>query len=313
LVKFKDYYETLEVKRGASADEIKASYRELARKNNPDANKNDPKAEERIKEINEAYEVLKDPDKRKKYDQLGADWKSGDNFKPPPDFGGGGFTFDFGNLGDISNNKSFSDFFDVLFGQTFGSPQQQQRAQGAAAGQRRQVLDQEADIELTLEELAKGAKRTLQVSTPGGKPRTIEVKIPAGLRPGKKVRVPGEGATASGGAQKGDLYLRIKVKPHNYFTIDGDNLVCELTVSPAQAVVGSEAVVTTIEGPVKIKIPAGTQSGRLLRLKGKGLPTREGSVAGDQLVRTKIVIPTELSDQERELYNQLAKLEKNKK
>jgi DnaJ-class molecular chaperone len=153
----------------------------------------------------------------------------------------------------------------------------------------------------------------LQVSTPGGKPRTIEVKIPAGLRPGKKVRVPGEGATANGGAQKGDLYLRIKVKPHNYFTIDGDNLVCELTVSPAQAVVGSEAVVTTIEGPVKIKIPAGTQSGRLLRLKGKGLPTREGSVAGDQLVRTKIVIPTELSDQERELYNQLAKLEKNKK
>ena len=235
-----------------------------------------------------------------------ANWKSGDNFKPPPD---SGFTFDFGNLGDLHNNKSFSDFFDMLFGQTFGSPQQQ-KAHGGTT--RRQVLDQEADVELTLEELARGAKRTLQLSAPGGKPRTIEVKIPAGLRPGKKVRVPGEGATAGGSTVKGDLYLRIKVKPHSYFTIDGDNLVCELPVSPAQAVVGSEAVVTTIEGPVKIKIPAGTQSGRLLRLKGKGLPSRDGGVAGDQLVRTKIVIPTEISEKERELYSELARIEKQR-
>ena len=306
MVKFKDYYEILGVERKAGADDIKAAYRKMARKYHPDANKNDPKAEERIKEINEAYEVLKDPEKRSRYDQLGANWKSGDNFKPPPD---SGFTFDFGNLGDLHNNKSFSDFFDMLFGQTFGSPQQQ-KAHGGTT--RRQVLDQEADVELTLEELARGAKRTLQLSAPGGKPRTIEVKIPAGLRPGKKVRVPGEGATAGGSTVKGDLYLRIKVKPHPYFTIDGDNLVCELPVSPAQAVVGSEAVVTTIEGPVKIKIPAGTQSGRLLRLKGKGLPRRDGGVAGDQLVRTKIVIPTEISDKERELYTELARIEKQR-
>lgn len=311
MVKYKDYYETLGVQKSASQDEIKAAYRKMARKYHPDANKNDPKAEEKIKEINEAYEVLKDPETRKHYDRAGANFKSGDTFRPPPDFGG--FSFDFGDLKGGAANSSFSEFFDMLFGQTFGSPQQQGRAAGQPAGQRRQVLDQEADIELSVEELAKGAKRTLQVSAAGGKPRTIEVKIPSGLRPGKKVRVPGEGAIAPGGAAKGDLYLRIRVKQHQYFTIDGDNLVCELNISPAQAVIGSEAVVTTIEGPVKIRIPAGTQNGRLLRLKGKGLPTRDsGSSVGDQIVRTKIVIPTDLSDKEKELYGELAKLEKAK-
>ncbi len=305
LVKFKDYYEILGIDRKASADEVKAAYRKLARKYHPDANKNDPKAEEKIKELNEAYEVLKDPEKRSRYDQLGANWKAGDNFKPPPDFSG--FSFDFGNLGDIGANKSFSDFFDMLFGQTFGSPQQQ-KAQGAQT--RRHMLDQEADIELTVEELARGTRRTLQLSAPGGKPRTLEVKIPSGLRPGKKVRIPGEGATASGTNTKGDLYLRIKVKPHAYFTIDGDNLVCEIAISPAQAVIGSEALVNTIEGQVKIRIPAGTQNGRMLRLKGKGLPGRDGGAAGDQLVRTKVVVPSQISERERELYSELARIEK---
>lgn len=326
MVKYKDYYEILGVDRKANDADIKAAYRKLARKTHPDANKNDPSAEEKFKELNEAYEVLKDPEKRKRYDMLGANWKAGDNFRPPPQqqqgAGDGSFSFDFGNFGDLRGNSAFSDFFDSLFGQTFGgggfTAGQAQGArggttsssQGPARGGNRRTLDQEADIELSVEELAQGTKRTLQISTPGGKPKTIEVKIPAGVRPGKKVRVAGEGATMAGGTQKGDLFLRVKAKPHSYYTIDGDNLICEIEITPAQAVIGAEAIITTIEGPVKIKVPAGSQNGRLLRLKGKGLPILGGSTKGDQLVRTRISIPTQISDQEKDLYEQLARLEK---
>lgn len=337
MVAYKDYYQILGVTRTASDQEIKTAYRKMARKYHPDTNKNDPTAEDRIKEINEAYEVLKDQDKRKKYDQLGKNWKDGDQFKPPPDYSG--FSFDFGNMGNAGNSGnmggmggmgggSFSDFFEAIFGQSFGAggqpggrpgqpgarPGQSSAAQAAgAAAARKRSLDQEAEIDLVVEELAQGARRTLQVTVPGGKTKTIEVKIPKGMRAGKKVRVPGEGATMPGVTEKGDLYLRIKVKPHKYYTIDGDNLVVELSISPAQAVVGGEVSVSTIEGPVTIKVPAGTQSGRMLRLKGKGLPTTDQKSAGDLMVRTKIVIPTTLSDKERELYEQLAKLEKQSK
>jgi curved DNA-binding protein len=326
LVQYKDYYQILGVARTASEQEVKTAYRKMARKYHPDANKNDPTAEERIKEINEAYEVLKDKEKRQKYDQLGQNWKAGDNFKPPPDYSG--FTFDFGNMGGRggmgggmgggAGAASFSDFFETLFGQTFGTPGQapgrpgQAGAAGAEAARRRS-LDQEADIELVVEELAQGARRTLQVTAPGGKTKTIEVKIPKGMRAGKKVRVPGEGATMAGGNQKGDLYLRIKVRPHKYYTIDGDNLVVELPISPPKAVVGGEVVVTTISGDMTIKVPPGTQSGRMLRLKGQGLPTVDNKGAGDLMIRTKIVIPTTVSDNERALYEQLAKLEAEQK
>jgi len=325
LVQYKDYYQILGVTRTASEQEVKTAYRKMARKYHPDANKNDPTAEERIKEINEAYEVLKDQDKRKKYDQLGKNWKDGDQFKPPPDYSG--FSFDFGNMGNAGNmgnmggmsGGAFSDFFEAIFGQSFGGGPAARPGQGSAAQQagaaaaRKRSLDQEAEIDLVVEELAQGARRTLQVTVPGGKTKTIEVKIPKGMRAGKKVRVPGEGATMPGVTEKGDLYLRIKVKPHKYYTIDGDNLVVELSISPAQAVVGGEVSVSTIDGPVTIKVPAGTQSGRMLRLKGKGLPTTDQKSSGDLMVRTKIVIPTTVSDKERELYEQLAKLEKQKK
>ena len=331
MVQYKDYYQILGVTKTATEQEIKSSYRKMARKYHPDANKNDPTAEDRIKEINEAYEVLKDQDKRQKYDQLGSNWKAGDQFKPPPDYSG--FSFDFGNMGGMGNRAgggapggmgggpSFSDFFESLFGQTFGAPGQPgsrggQPGAGAAAGAaaaRKRSLDQEADIELVVEELAQGARRTLQVTAQGGKSKTIEVKIPKGMRAGKKVRVPGEGGTIPGTSEKGDLYLRIKVRPHKTFTIDGDNLICELSISPAQAVVGSEVIVTTIEGPVTIKVPAGTQNGRMLRLKGKGLPTVDNKVTGDLLVRTKVTIPTTVSEKERALYEQLAALEKTQR
>lgn len=333
MVKFKDYYQTLGVPRTSSQKEIKTAYRNLARKFHPDANKGDKGAEEKFKEIAEAYEVLKDPDKRQKYDTLGNNWKAGSDFRPPPDFGGGagGFNFDFEKFGDFSKQGSpFSDFFDILFGQTFGQPGQQQGARGGAAGgaggrttaQQQQrtaagaqaersnrMYDQEADIELSVEELAKGAQRTLKITPPGAEAKTIEVKIPAGVRPGSRVRIAGQGMKTPRG--RGDLFLRVKVKPHGDFTIDGDNIICDLSISPALAVLGGQAGVPTLDGTVKIKIPAGTQNGRMLRLKGRGLPTSKNTTKGDLMIRVKIVIPSHPTDKERALYEQLAELEKS--
>lgn len=316
MVKYKDYYQILNVPRSATEKEIKTSYRKLARQYHPDTNKGDKASEEKFKEIAEAYEVLKDPEKRKRYDQLGSNWKSGDQFRPPPDYSG--FNFDFGDLSGFGKGSAFSDFFEAIFGQSFsqeGGPRTQQGARQqhrpGAPGGGRGPLDQEAEIELTLEEVAKGTVRTLQISGPQVKTKTIEVKIPAGVRHGSKIRVPGEGAKSPASNSAGDLYLRVKIKAHPDFTMEGDNLVCNVTISPAQAVVGTEASVPTLDGPVKIRIPAGTQNGRMLRLRGRGLPKLKAADRGDILVRTKIMIPTELSDREKALYEELAKIEKD--
>lgn len=317
MVKFRDYYEILGVSRSATDKEIKAAYRKLARLHHPDANKGNKASEEKFKEINEAYEVLKDAAKRRRYDTLGANYKNGADFRPPPDAAGGSYTFDFGNMGEFDRHSPFSDFFDMLFGQHMGAgattfrtpPGAGMPNTGPKAPGRR--LDQEAEIELTIEELAHGTKRTLQITEPGATTRTLEVKIPKGMRAGSKVRVSGEGGKAMGG-QTSDLYLKVKVKPHNYFTIDGDNLICEITLTPAQAVIGSEAVIDTLEGPVRIKIPAGTQSGRLLRLRDRGLPKVKGEQRGDLLARAKIVVPATVSPQEKLLYERLLALEKER-
>lgn len=306
-VKFRDYYEILGVPRSASEKEIKVAYRKLARQHHPDANKGNKASEEKFKEINEAYEVLKDPQKRRRYDQLGTNYKAGADFNPPPDFGG--FSFDFGNLGDMGKGSSFSDFFDLLFGHSF-STTQHQGAGSAHPSRSKARFDQEADIELTIEELAHGTTRTLQISSPTTRTKTLEVKIPAGVSPGSKIRVPGEGARTL--AAPGDLFLKVKVKPHPYFSIEGENLLCSLSLSPAQAVLGVETTVTTLTGPVKIRVPAGSQPGRLLRLRGRGLPKVKGGAPGDQLVRIKIAIPVKLSEQEQKLYEQLLKLEGGK-
>jgi curved DNA-binding protein len=312
VVKFKDYYEVLGVPRAATDKEIKAAYRKLARIHHPDANKGNKAAEEKFKEIAEAYEVLKDPQKRKRYDQLGAQYKDGADFRPPPDFGGGGFNFDFGNLGQ-GGGAAFSDFFEMLFGQNFGTTTGGSpfgAMSGAQPPRARSAPAQEFDIELTVEELAKGSVRTIQITEPGAKPRTLEVKIPAGVREGSKVRVSGEGGKSMGG--RSDLFLKVKVKPHPYFTVEGDNLICDINLTPAQAVLGTEAGVNTLDGPKKIRIPAGTQNGRMLRLRGRGLPKLKGETRGDQLVRAKILIPNTVSAQEKVLYEQLAALEKEK-
>lgn len=319
MVKYKDYYKVLGVPRTATDKEIKAAYRKLARQHHPDANKGNKASEEKFKELNEAYEALKDPEKRKRYDMLGSGWKEGADFKPPPDFN---FAFDFGDFG---KGAAFSDFFEVLFGQTFGQPQggfpkgtstggfRPGQQGGPARSQSQQQakktsLDLEASIELSVEELAKGATRTLQISMQGTPSKTIDVKIPPGVRAGSNVRVAGKGATRGG--ETGNLILRVKVKPHDYFTIDGEHLACELPISPAKAVLGGDSTVTTVDGPVTIKVPAGTQNGRVLRLRGKGLPNLKDQNRGDQLVRTRIVVPAEPTDEEKKLYEQLAKIEK---
>lgn len=317
MVKYKDYYDTLGVSRKATDKEIKAAYRKLARQHHPDANPGSKDAEEKFKEIAEAYEVLKDPDKRSKYDMLGSNWKAGAEFRPPPDFSG--FSFDFGDLGGFGRGPfagrrggtAFSDFFETVFGQTFGADGGPAAGPaGAARGSRGQ--DQEAEIELTLEELAFGTARNIQISAPGLKDKTLEVKIPAGLRAGKKVRVPGEGGISASGGSRGDLFLKIKVKPHTYYTIDGDNLILDLPISPAKAVLGGEATVQTLDGPVKIVVPAASQTGRMLRLRGKGLPKYKQEGRGDQLARLKVVVPTEPSAEERVLYEKLNQLESAK-
>ncbi len=302
MVKFKDYYETLGVPRTATEKEIKTAYRKLARQFHPDANKGNKQSEEKFKEITEAYEVLKDAEKRQRYDTLGSNYKDGADFRPPPDFSG--FGFDFGNMG--GGSAPFSDFFEMLFGQQFGGAAGQQGGatfRGAGMPQQpRRKAEQEAEIELTVEELAKGTTRTLQISGAGVKARTLEVRIPAGVRAGSRVRV-------SDKAGQGELYLRVKVKPHPYFTIDGDNLITELSITAAQAILGAEVMVNTLDGPVRIKVPAFTQAGRMLRLRERGLPKVKGGTRGDQLVRTKINIPTAISEEEKALYEKIATLE----
>ncbi len=310
LVKYKDYYATLGVARNATEKEIKSAYRKLARQYHPDANPNNKEAEEKFKEVTEAYEVLKDADKRRRYDMLGANWKAGADFRPPTDMAGD-FNFDFSKFGEMGANSAFSDFFEMVFGQAFG-PAGGPRGAGPTAGRARRGQDQEAELELSIEELARGTTRNIQVTAPGMRPKNLEVKIPRGVRSGSKVRVSGEGGISVGGGARGDLYLKVKVKPHPYYLIEGDNLISELKVSPAQSVVGGEATVNTIDGPVRITIPPGSQAGRLLRLKGRGLPKLKQEIRGDHLVRLKIVVPTDLTAEERALYEKLAELERKR-
>jgi curved DNA-binding protein len=305
LVKYKDYYSTLCVPRNASEKDIKAAYRKLARQHHPDVNPGDKHAEDKFKDIAEAYEVLSDSDKRKRYDTLGANWKAGADFTPPPGFSG--FQFDFSDLSGFGRHSPFSDFFETLFGQTFAA------SQGAPGGRRTSKgTDQEADIELSIEEAALGASRNVHITAPGQKPRTLQVKIPAGVRTGSKVRVAGEAGPNPMGGPPGDLYLKVKLKPHPYFAVEGDNLVSELVVSPALAVLGGEAQVTTLDGSVRINIPPMSQAGRMLRLRERGLPKLKQKIRGDHLVRLKINVPANISEEERELYRKLFDLENQK-
>lgn len=296
-VKYKDYYESLGVPRTASDADIKKAFRKLAREFHPDVAKDKKKAEEKFKEINEAYEVLSDPGKRKKYDELGANWKSGAEFRPPPGYGGfgggqafrggrptgnGTQEFEFGGTG-------FSSFFEQLFGARmrgdgFGQP-------GTETPESRDV---EGDILVSLEEARAGSIRTVTVRHPGGAD-SHQVKIPAGITEGQKLRISGRGENG------GDLYLRVKLARHPDFEVDGHNLIHELDVAPWEAALGAEISVPTLDGRVSIKIPAGTASGQKLRVRGRGLGKE-----GDLFVVIKIVVPDQISGAAKKLWEQLA-------
>jgi curved DNA-binding protein len=304
-VQYKDYYQSLGVTRTASADEIKKGFRKLAREFHPDVAKDKKKAEEKFKEINEAYEVLSDADKRKKYDELGANWKSGAEFRPPPgaDGFGGGQAFRGGrpmNSGDFETHfggTGFSDFFEQMFGSRMRG------ANGAGFGRggnvspedfAEQSRDIEGDIMVTLEEAKRGSVRTVTIRHQNHTD-SHQVKIPAGITEGQKLRIAGRG---EGG---GDLYLRVRLAKHPDFEVDGHNLIYELELAPWEAALGAEIAVPTLDGRVNIKIPAGTASGQKLRVRGRGL-----GKTGDLLVTTKIVVPDKISDAQRKLWEQLA-------
>jgi len=306
-VKYKDYYESLGVPRTASADEIKKSFRKLAREFHPDVAKDKKKAEERFKEINEAYEVLSDPEKRKKYDELGSNWKSGAEFRPPPGYGGsggggqtfrggraaGGEEFHFGGTG-------FSDFFEQMFGARMRGGGFEQGGGFAQEDMAERGADIEGDIMVTLEEAARGSVRTVNV-THGERKESHQVKIPAGIAEGQKLRLTGRGETGSGGGENGDLYLRVRLAKHPDFDVEGHNLVYEMELAPWEAALGAEISVPTLDGRVNIKIPAGTASGQKLRVRGRGL-----GKDGDLIVVTKIVVPSKISEAQKKLWEQLA-------
>ncbi|MGD0251691.1 MAG: DnaJ C-terminal domain-containing protein [Verrucomicrobiota bacterium] len=317
-VQYKDYYEILGVPRTASADELKKSFRKLARQYHPDVAKDKKRAEEKFKEINEAYEVLSDPAKRKKYDELGANWKSGADFRPPPGWEGfsGGQTFRGRGAGGEEfethfGGTGFSDFFEQLFGSRMRG--------GAGFGPRGRFAEEEefaergrdieGDIMVTLEEAMRGSVRSVNVRRPAGrsvKTETYQVRIPPGVTEGQKLRVAGRGEAGSSGGEAGDLYLRVRLAKHPDFEVVDHNLIYEAELAPWEAVLGAEISVPTLDGRVNIKIPAGTQSGQKLRVRGRGLPTR-GGPRGDLMVVTQIAAPAKVSDAERKLWEQLAR------
>jgi|SRR5262245_2569259 len=328
-VKFRDYYEVLGVARTASADEIKKAYRMLARKHHPDVNPGDKTAEEIFKEINEAYDVLSDPEKRRRYDQLGANWKAGADFTPPPEWtwegappSGGGI--DYREIfGEGRGPSGFSDFFEAIFGGLRGAR--------AGAGFDMRGSDVEAELSLSLEEAHRGATRSITFEVAercpdcGGtgtkdkqvcptcrgrglirRQKSLEVDIPAGVRDSSVIRLAGQGETGTGNAPAGDVYLRVRIRPHHLFSVAGDDdIQLELPVAPWEAALGAKVNVPTLDDPVEMTIPAGAQGGKRLRLRGQGLNRRRGG-RGDQYVKLKIVNPPKLSPKEKQLFVDLA-------
>ncbi len=318
-VKYRDYYEVLGVPRTASQEDIQKAYRKLARKYHPDVNKAKD-AEERFKEVGEAYEVLKDPEKRSKYDQLGENWKDGQEFRPPPGWesqfgfgrgaGGTEFRWSTGGGGD------FSDFFETLFGGMGGFRDAFGRGRTAQEPRWRQAgADQEAIIRIRLEDAFHGSTKSItlqsQTTSPTGQitvqEKNYEVKIPAGIMSGQKIRLAGQGGEGIGGGPRGDLYLKVEIDPHPVYRVEGRDLYMDLAITPWEAALGTELQVSTLAGPVTMKIPGGTQTGQKLRLRGKGMPNPKGAHGNLYAVIT-IQVPKKPTERERELFEELRRV-----
>ncbi len=298
-VKYKDYYQILGVSRSATQEEIKAAYRKLARKYHPDVNPGDKEAEEKFKEINEAYAVLSDPKKRELYDRLGSNWKAGADFTPPP--GWENIRIDFGDFDwGFGRSGGFSDFFELLFGDPF----KRSRRTGRAGPSTWTIpgTDVEMELPLTLEEAHRGTTRRITLAN--GK--SLEVKIPPGVRDGSVIRLAGQGEPGIAGGRPGDLYLRVKLQPHPLFQVSGDDVTVEVPITPWEAVLGTTVKVPTLDGTAEVTVPPRSQAGRKLRLRGLGLTRRRGG-RGDQYVRLKIVVPPDPTPTERRLFEQLAR------
>lgn len=314
MASYQDYYKLLDVSRSAKADEISRAYKKLARKYHPDLNPGNKEAEEKFKQINEAYEVLKDPEKRKMYDQLGPNWQHGQQFNGEPGFENVHFTF---NGRNFDSNGGFSDFFETLFGQAGG--RQGGNFGGNCGGgfggfgpdpfagfsqKQRRGRDVETEISLALEDIVKGGHKNVTIQTRSGS-RTLDVNIPAGIREGAKLRLSGQGDAIPGG-MAGDLLIKVKYLPHPLFTVDGQDLTTDLPLMPWEAVLGTKLTVPTLEGEIELNVPAGTSSGRKFRLRGRGLG--QSGKRGDLFVRAMISVPGNLTDEQRSLWQKLAEL-----
>jgi curved DNA-binding protein len=323
-VEFKDYYATLGVGKTATEKEIKQAFRKLARKHHPDVNPGDKAAEAKFKEINEAYEVLGDPPKRKKYDELGANWRAYEQAERaggPNPFAGqwnvnvggaqGGFrTMTQEEMEEMFGDQNpFSDFFTTFFGGGFGGGEASARGATRGRSRVRQGRDVEHEIELSLEDAYHGTMRRLSLKH-DGHARSVDVRIPAGVGDGSRVRISGEGEPGTGGAASGDLYLRVRLAPHPLFERKGRDLYVKVPLPVTTAVLGGEVEVPTIAGkPVRLRIPAVTQSGQVFRLKGYGMPAvNKNEEKGDAYARVEAQLPTQLTPEERAHYEALAKL-----
>jgi curved DNA-binding protein len=299
-MKFKDYYEILGLKRDATPEQIKSAYRKLARKYHPDVSK-EADAEVRFKEMGEAYKVLKDPESRASYDKLGANWKNGQDFQPPPEAGGG---FEFrsnGGSAGFGEGMDFSDFFEQMFAQQGGHHSRRHRAAHA------QGEDQHAKIQIDLEDAYRGAERNISLRMPVAdehgrlvnRERTLSVRIPKGIRSGQTLRLAGQGGPGLGEGKAGDLYLEISFRPHPRYRVDGRDVYLDLPLAPWEAALGATVSVPTPEGTVELTIPPDSAAGRKLRLKGKGIP---GKDAGDLYVVLAIALPRADSEDAKQAY-----------